>query len=216
MKLRPYQTDLIERIDLEWGLGSRNVLAVLPTGAGKTFCFTRIMREHRAPCVAIAHRQELVSQISVALGLHGVRHRIIGSRNTIKFIIGLHLEAYGRSYYDPSSPVAVASVDTFIRRHNELASWLPQVTLWVQDEAHHVVRGNKWGKAAEMLPNARGLGVTATPGRADGTGLGRQADGVFDELVMGPSMREIITRGTLPTIGFTRPRRPTSICAMWT
>lgn len=197
MQLRPYQTDVLERIDLSWGLGARNVLAVLPTGAGKTVVFTRLLADHGAPCVAVAHRQELVGQISIALGHHGCKHRIVAPRSVIRFIVSLHLEVHGRSYYDPQAPVAVAGVDTFIRRGDELAAWLPRVTLWVQDEAHHIVRGNKWHRAAEMLPNARGLGVTATPTRADGKGLGRQADGVFDDLVVGPTMREIIGLGYL-------------------
>lgn len=62
---------------------------------------------------------------------------------------------------------------------------------------HHVVRGNKWGKAAEMLPNARGLLPTATPLRADGKGLGRHAHGIVDAMVLAPSMRQIIQMGYL-------------------
>jgi superfamily II DNA or RNA helicase len=211
MQLRPYQLDLLERIQAAWSAGKRNVLAVLPTGAGKTIMFTRAMQLRRAPTVAIAHRQELVGQISVALGHHAVSHRIVAPRSVVRFVVGLHMEVHGRSYYDPQAPVAVAGVDTFIRREAELASWLPSVKLWVQDEAHHVLRSNKWvqdeahhvlrsnkwGKAAAMLPNAQGLGVTAVAGRADGKGLGRHADGVFDALLEGPSMRDIINAGYL-------------------
>lgn len=68
---------------------------------------------------------------------------------------------------------------------------------FVVHNCHHVVRGNKWGKAVELFPNAKGLGVTATPLRADGKGLGRHADGVFDELVEGPPMRQLIDHGYL-------------------
>jgi superfamily II DNA or RNA helicase len=197
MQLRPYQLDLLERIQAAWSAGQRNVLAVLPTGAGKTIMFTKAMQLRQAPAVAIAHRQELVGQISVALGHHGVCHRIVAPRSVVRFVVGLHMETHGRSYYDPQAPVAVAGVDTFIRREAELAAWLPSVRLWVQDEAHHVLRSNKWGKAAAMLPNAQGLGVTATAGRADGKGLGRHADGVFDVLLEGVSMRDTINEGYL-------------------
>jgi hypothetical protein len=76
-------------------------------------------------------------------------------------------------------------------------NWSNSVSLWVQDEAHHVQVGNKWGKAADMFPNARGLGVTATPDRADGGGLGRHADGLFDTLIEGPTMRALIDSGYL-------------------
>ena len=48
-----------------------------------------------------------------------------------------------------------------------------------------------------MFPNARGLGVTATPLRADGKGLGRHADGLMDAMVVGPSMRDLVLRGYL-------------------
>lgn len=62
---------------------------------------------------------------------------------------------------------------------------------------HHLLKVNKWGKAVAMFPNARGLGLTATPMRADGKGLGRHADGVFDEMVVGPTMRQLIDEGWL-------------------
>jgi hypothetical protein len=67
----------------------------------------------------------------------------------------------------------------------------------VQDEAHHIQQKNKWGRAAAMFENARGLGVTATPLRADGRGLSRATDGLMDQLVTGPPMRSIIERGYL-------------------
>jgi superfamily II DNA or RNA helicase len=69
--------------------------------------------------------------------------------------------------------------------------------LVVTDEAHHLLRENKWGRALDMFPNARGLGLSATPIRADGKGLGRHADGVFDILLEGPSAREIELMGFL-------------------
>jgi superfamily II DNA or RNA helicase len=103
----------------------------------------------------------------------------------------------GASFYDPNARAAVAGVDTLVRRGTELARYLPTVTLWVQDEAHHVLESNKWGTAAKMFPNAKGLGVTATPCRADGAGLGRHHDGLFDALIVGPTMRRLITDGHL-------------------
>jgi len=67
----------------------------------------------------------------------------------------------------------------------------------VVHNCHHLLRKNKWGKAVALFPNAHGIGWTATPGRADGYGLGRHADGVFDAMVSGPGMRELITAGYL-------------------
>lgn len=67
----------------------------------------------------------------------------------------------------------------------------------VVHNCHHVTVNNKWGKAVEMFVNAYGLGVTATPNRADGQGIGRHADGYMDDIVKGPSMRSLIDRGFL-------------------
>src|SRR3546814_7462356 len=88
--------------------------------------------------VAIAHRQELVGQISLSLARFGLRHRIIGPRKVIQLILEQHRAEVGRQVYDPNAPIAVAGVDTLIRR--DLGAWAKQVTLWVQDEAHHVLR----------------------------------------------------------------------------
>lgn len=197
-KLRPYQQELKNQIYNHWNNHQHsNVLAVLPTGAGKTVFFSSIIAEHAGATCAVAHRQELVSQISLALARNKVRHRIIGPTNVIKMIVRLHMEEVGHSYYDPNSRHAVAGVDTLVRRADKLASWLPTVKLWVMDEAHHVLQENKWGKAVNMFPNARGMGVTATPSRADGCGLGSHADGVFDKMFVGPSMRDLINMGYL-------------------
>ena len=195
MEYRDYQRDLDAKIHEAWNAGKRNVCAVLPTGGGKTVVFGGILRKHQGASVAIAHRRELVGQMSNTLARLGVRHRIVAPTPLIKEIVSLHIANHERSYYDANAACAVAGVDTITRR--DLGSWADRVSLWVTDEAHHLLRGNKWGKAIELFPNARGLGVTATPMRADGKGLGRHADGVFDDLVVGPGMRELINRGYL-------------------
>lgn len=191
-KLRPYQQQVRDGVEQNWAAGVQNVLAILPAGGGKTVVFSSVLADEQAASVAVAHRQELVSQISLALARNRVRHRIVGPQNVVKMIVRLHMEEVGASYYDANSRCAVAGVDTLIRRGEQLANWLPTVKLWVQDECHHTLRDNKWGKAVQMFPNARGLGVTATPCRADGKGLGRHADGVFDTMVIGPTMRDLI------------------------
>jgi len=196
MKLRNYQKETNAKIHEAWR-SVNNVMAVLPTGAGKTVLFGHIIDTHPGACCAIAHRQELVSQISMALCKYGVEHRIIGPSNVIRTIIGLQQIEFGTTFYNPSSRVAVAGVDTLVKRAEQLGPWANQVTLWVQDEAHHVLKSNKWGQAASLFPNAKGLGVTATPVRADGRGLGRHADGLMDTMVVGPSMRELIDQGYL-------------------
>jgi superfamily II DNA or RNA helicase len=193
VKLRPYQSDLKVGIDSVWEQGGTPI-GVLPTGAGKTVVFARILAEHDGAAVVIAHRRELVGQISLALAREGVTHRIIAPNTTIRAIVRQNTEELGRSYYSPAADIAVASVDS-IRRAPE--KWRERVTLWVIDEGHHVLRANKWGKALALFPNAKGLGVTATPERADRKGLGRHASGIFTALVVGPSMRELIDAGHL-------------------
>jgi len=195
MEYRDYQADLDARIYKAWGDGARNVCAVLPTGGGKTVVFGGILRKHNGASVAIAHRRELVGQMSNTLARLQLRHRIIAPTPLIKEIVSLHIANYGRSYYDANAACAVAGVDTIARR--DLGSWRDRVTLWVTDETQHLLRENKWGKAVELFPYARGLGVTATPIRADGKGLGRHADGVMDALVVGPGMRDLINDGYL-------------------
>lgn len=192
--LRPYQTQLVTDIDAAWSAGSRNVLAVLPTGGGKTVVFTYVMSRESGICVALAHRQELVSQMSLALARNGLRHRVIAPPQVRGEIEALHMLEFGRRFVDPHSNVICAGVHTIV---NHPEPWMQQCALWVCDEGHHLVDGNIWHKAVTMLPNARGLSVTAIPQRADGKGLGRHADGVIDVMIVGPSMRELIEQGYL-------------------
>lgn len=196
-RLRWYQNDLRHAINDAWGAHA-NVLAVMPTGAGKTKTFASVVADHVGASCTIAHRSELIEQISESLAELGVRHRIIGPDKLIRAICKQHLGKFGVCYYDPTARAAVASVQSLTpSRVKAEARWIAQCTLWVQDEAHHVLRENQWGKAAMLFPNAKGLGVTATPVRADGKGLGRHASGVFDVMIKGPSMRDLIDWGYL-------------------
>jgi superfamily II DNA or RNA helicase len=197
---RPYQVE-VERLAWEAWETVQNVMIVLPTGAGKSFVAASIMSKINGPVCAIAHRQELVTQISLALAREGVRHRIIGSVSVQRACSAEHMERLGRDFISPTARVAVASVDTLIRLPAD-DPFFTQVVFWFTDEGHHLITGggfkpdpeqaNKWGKCALRFVNAKGLLVTATPIRADGKGLGRQADGLVDRMIVGPSMRDLI------------------------
>lgn len=200
VKLRPYQADLSLDVRNAWAAGAVDVGANSATGSGKTVFFSHEILEHPGGSIAVAHRQELVSQISVALARNEVRHRIIGSKAVAKNIVGLHMADGGRSYFEPNARCAAAGIDTLIRLDQSTADaqrLIGQTTLYVQDEAHHALRENKWGIGRTMFRNARGLHLSATWLRADGQGLGRHADGFVDVLVNAPSMREIINAGYL-------------------
>lgn len=161
---------------------------------------SRIERHQGASCL-IAHRKEIVVQISLALAECGIRHDIIADAKHCRAIADLHIKETGRSYWVPGARCVVAAVDTLIKRKG-LEPWAATVTLWIVDEGHHVVEDNKWHTAIAMFthPQCLGLLPTATPKRADGRGLGTPAmggDGVADVMVEGPPMRWLIEEGYL-------------------
>lgn len=197
--LRSYQSDLIDQIESAWLNGCDAPLAVMATGGGKTIVFSQILQDTQGQSVLIAHRQELISQPCLALARAGVLYKIIASQAAIREIIALEEQEIGRSHFHINASVTVASVDTLIRRLDDprYKSWGHQVRLVVYDEGHHVLKDNKWGKCRSIFPNARILGLTATPERADGKGLGVHHDGVFDRLIVGPDVRELTHLGWL-------------------
>ena len=197
LQLRPYQLKLEQDIYEAWSQGHRNVIAVSPTGSGKTVTFSNVVRNHDGVSTTIAHRQELVGQISMALARDEVYHNIIAPTKVIKYLIGEQISKVGRSYYRPDAVAVVAGVDTLLRRADKLRSHLTRTTLWVMDEGHHLTVDNKWGKSVALMPNAKGLSVTATPTRTDRIGLGRHAGGLIDVMVQGPTMRDLIDQGYL-------------------
>lgn len=195
--LRDFQLDIKGRTYEAWNEPNvYNVMAVSPTGSGKTVILGAITTEMAVPTAAIAHRQELVSQMSLALNRERVPHGIIAPKAVQRQIIALHHETHGYSCYDYRSDVRVAGVDT-LANHDKKDRWLDAVRLAIIDEGHHVLRQNKWGRAMALFPNARGFFPTAHAIRADGCGLGRHADGLVDRLVVGPTCRELIRRGFL-------------------
>lgn len=199
--LRPDQAKFNNDIDGAYQDGARNVLAVLPTGGGKSIVASeRTLLHHNngETQAIIAHRVELVGQMSLHVARRGIKHRIIAPKKIVGQIVAEHRREFnGHSFINPDSKCSVAAVDTLIARTADLEAWGKQVNRWLIDEAHHVLRANKWGKAVSFFPNAFGLGVTASPSRADGMGLGAHHDGVFDAMVIGPTMRELISIGAL-------------------
>jgi len=216
MEMRDYQTDAINNVKAEW-TKNKNVILVMPCRSGKTHTFGQIIKDELGSVVVIAHRGELLTQISQTLGKREIIHKIIGSAGTIKECARASLISYGKNYIDPTAHVIVASVDTLIKT-DPGEQWLKAVKLWVVDEAHHItaheyddetgktIKGNKWGAVINLFPNARGLGVTATPTRSDGKGLGVESDGVFNSIVIGVKNAELESRGFIAPYRIYAPR----------
>ncbi len=202
MKLRPYQTNLINAIDQSHSVGARYVLAVMPTGSGKTVTFAKMTQDAECagiPVVQLAHRTELVSQMSMTAARFGIKHRLIAPTATIRSIRQEHFREFKTYFDNPNSNVAIASVDTLNARIDKFGNWAQQIGLWIIDEAAHVIGTppNKWGRCVKMFENAKGVGFTATPLRADGKGLGAHADGVFNDMVFGPTTGQLMQQGHL-------------------
>lgn len=201
--MRPYQQDAIDNVYANWAVGKRFVVLVMPTGSGKASVLCEIARIEAARgqrVLITAHRSELISQLSNTLARNELRHNIIAAHPTIKYSIRLHMEDHGRTYYDPSAKITVASVQSVKQSHiDELKAYKNKLTI-IGDEFHHYTRDSKtWGGVFTPLDEAgaQGLGLTATPCRADGKGLSRETDGYGDALVIGPGMRDLIEMGFL-------------------
>lgn len=207
--LRTDQQQFDYEMDAAHASGSRNVLGVAVTGFGKSVVMShRVKKRHMlgASEIVIAHRRELVSQMSGHVARVGIPHRVIASKDTISQIINEHRREFGRSFINPDAHTAVAGVDTILARADTLRKFLNNIDRWYQDEAHHCVGndwmggtrpGNKWGRAISLMPNATGEGYTASPIRSDGLGLGVHHDGPFAQMVLGPTMRQTIDAGNL-------------------
>lgn len=197
-----YQATAINETFDNWLQGVVNVCLVAPTGAGKTivkaFAAKRYLDENPDKYVVVfAHRDVLLTQISLAIASIGLPHKMICSKATNRLIGDSHIEELGECYLTDSlsNRLFVVSVPTWIKR--DTSDINPLVGMWAMDEAHHTLDANMWGKAVKPLVNAVGLGVTATPKRTDGKGLGRHHDGVFDTIIKTPGMGELILRGRL-------------------
>lgn len=198
---RHYQTKMVNDIYAAWNSGARNVLGVMATGAGKSIVVSKVAYDTDSiganQCV-MAHRTELVSQMSMHIANRGIRHRVIAPANVVRQITNDHRAAFGgRSFVNPDARCVVAAAQTLVARFDMLKDWGEQIQRWTVDEGHHLTRENLWGKATSLFPNALGLAVTATPERSDRLGLGRHADGLIDAMILGPTMRQLIDEESL-------------------
>lgn len=196
ISLRPYQAGAVNAVRAAYAAGKRAPLLVLPTGGGKTTIFSYVTTSASAKgrCVyLVAHRAELVKQIAMTLARFGTTHRVIAPGPIVRQVQAEQFRAYGRTYVDSRATVFVASVQTLVKRLDDY----PRPDLIVVDEAHHLTMDSTWGRVVGAFPEAKLLPVTATPCRLDGKGLGLGEGGFADELIMGPTMRQLIEDGFL-------------------
>lgn len=199
VNLRYYQEDALDELDDGWVRGHKCQVLRMGTGTGKSATAARAVRENTGGSLMMAHRGEIVSQLSLALAREGVRHRVIGPPALARLCMQSQIEdeRLGTHYIDPGSRVGVGSVQSIALLKGEEA-FMRQVSFAVGDEFHHYLRLNQFGKAIYRLrPDIRLLGPTATPARTDGMGLGLQADGFADHMVLGPDEAEMMAEGWL-------------------
>jgi superfamily II DNA or RNA helicase len=183
MTLRDYQKEAVDKIQRS---KSNRVLVVSPTGSGKTHIGNAVMKTYAdifKYSLLVVHRREIVLQTWDKLERLGVNAGIImaGERPNL------------------FAPIQLAAIQTlFARAIRSERMKMPLAHLLVIDEAHHAC-ARTYKKVIEAYPDAKIVGLTATPCRGDGRGLG----GIFDELIELPQVPDLIEMGHLvPTINF--------------
>jgi DNA repair protein RadD len=189
MKLRDYQERDNDVLRSLFAQGRKRLCYAAPCGSGKTvlFCYAAGKAAEKGRRVVIlVHRQELIDQTAKALEAAGVAHGTIAAGFP----------------EDPGPLVQIAMAQTLVHRLDRLRD----VRFLIIDEAHHTT-AQTWRAILSMLPDAAMLGVTATPERLDGAGLGA----VFEALVIGPSVKKLIADGWLAPFVVFAPERMVSL-----
>jgi superfamily II DNA or RNA helicase len=188
-QLRPYQTEVIEQCRQQLASGKNKICLVAPTASGKTIIAAEIIRKtvaNNKRVLVRAHTREIVGQTSNKLA--DIPHGIILAEQT-----------HG-TYHD----VLVASVQTYWSRVMRTKRMEPPAAdLIIVDECHHI-RAHTWHEIIKSYPGVPLIGLTATPCRGDGRGLGE----VFDVIVECPQVPELIKLGYLVSTKTYAPPAP--------
>lgn len=185
MEPRGYQSRALDAARDAYRSGKRSVVLVSPTGSGKTIIGACAARQHHqkgGQVVWFAHRIELIKQAVDKLWKSGVKE--LGA-----------ISAEGS--FNERAPVIVASTQTLLARGIRV-----NASLLIPDEAHHYL-SQEWNKVIGAYSNVPVLGLTATPQRADGTGLA----GMFDHLIEVATVRELVAAGHLTPIEVFAPAK---------
>ena len=178
VKLRPYQEQSREAVEREWEEGRKRTLLVLPTGTGKTVVFSKIVEDQVKlgdRCLILAHRGELLEQASDKL------LKATGLKTAT--------EKAEQTSLGTQAKVVVGSVQT-LQREKRLSKFEPEhFNTIVVDEAHHCI-SEGYQKVLGHFPNAKVLGVTATPDRGDMKNLGEYFESMAYEYSLNDAIRE--------------------------
>ena len=179
LALRDYQDDAVCNVRFAFREVD-NVILVLATGAGKTVIFseiTRLAKEKGSRVLILAHRDQLIKQCSRKLTDIGTTHGII------------------MAGFSPASheSVQVGSVQTVVRRLEKFR-WQPDII--IIDECH-LSAAATYVTIRNHFPKAKLLGVTGSPCRLDNKPLGSEHGGLYDRMVVGISISQLIERGFL-------------------
>ncbi len=179
-ELRDYQKRVIDEIYATWRSRKRSILLAMPTGSGKTRTFSEIAKhfyDRQQRILLLVHREELLWQSRNTL------------EKTLRSPVGI-IKADQPMHLEHS--VQCASVQTLVKRLEKQEIDLGAIALVIVDEAH-LSLAPSYLKILSHFPEALILGVTATPSRLDGRGFDR----LYEALVVGPSVSELIWRGFL-------------------
>lgn len=185
MILRPYQEKIIADVRAAIRDGHKRILIQSPTGSGKTVMFSNMLVNSVAkgyrPMFTVPSR-EVLKASSRALSEHGLEHGFIADG----FLS------------NPHTPAQLAMIPTLANRIDRIQS----PSFIVIDEAHHSPAA-RYRKLWDKWPDVLKIGLTATPWRLDGKGLGD----LYDIMIHGPTVSELILAGHLaPFQAFSPPQ----------
>ena len=177
--LRDYQIDICSRVR-EALEKHRSVMMQMPTGTGKTVVLAEMvkrlrMKDEGLRILIVAHRIELIEQTGEHLERYDIDYGVIAGGKKVKEI----------------KPVMIASIQTLSYKLNALTACLSPSFIII-DEAHHAV-AKTYRRLWDAWPEARFLGLTATPYRLSGEGF----TDLFDVLVDSWTVKRFIAEGWL-------------------
>lgn len=184
MELRPYQREAKDAVFENWDNGTRKTLLVLPTGCGKTIVFAKVTEEcvrNGDRVLILAHRGELLDQAADKI-----------ARSTG---LGCATEKAEETCLGSWFRIVVGSVQTMMREKRLGQFPEDYFDTIIVDEAHHCI-SDSYQRVLRHFPEAKVLGVTATPDRGDMRNLGS----VFESMAYEYTLPKAIKEGYLSPI----------------